>query len=370
MGRTPERKDEFLVNSAEHLFSNDAKEDSEAWQEWNRAYDEMERVETGKKARWLSGKGLEDLLHQHGFSIADFVIAIIDGSISPYDKAGLKIITLPSTNLPPGCKYEYLENKDEHQLIYSAGYRYKKEDVEKLLGVREQSAKAQQQEGSEAAVDSLPPKQDARRKEGSAPEKSRAVNFFTKKVGVWQIGFGGKEETIPHIDGLQYICYLLENSGKAISCTKLYQAGSGKRPDSAMTEGVAIDEGLNIDSSVQPVSTPGTIAAYLKKYMELENELLRINDLPDYERTPEDGILKKEIESQIDNIRPYLKKRNFSDPNDRKAQANLTRRLHIAYAAIKKAGMGDMEKHLRAHIKPDKAYGLSYSGTLPWVITL
>ena len=55
------------------------------------------------------------------------------------------------------------------------------------------------------------------------------------------------------------------------------------------------------------------------------------------------------------------------DPHNKKAQVNIRKRLDCAYKAIgKKEGMKELAKHLQNHIKPDGAFGLSYTGTLTW----
>jgi len=41
-----------------------------------------------------------------------------------------------------------------------------------------------------------------------------------------------------------------------------------------------------------------------------------------------------------------------------------------AYKAIDKVGMKEMAKHLRSNIKPDDAYGLIYTGSFRWEITI
>jgi hypothetical protein len=202
-------------------------------------------------------------------------------------------------------------------------------------------------------------------------QNSSPVNFFTRQEDKhWRVGFNGKECIIDPLDGVYYIAFLLERPGTSISCRDLYQALSGQTPDEIMSEGAAIDEGLNIGSSKQAVSSPETKAEFFRKFYKLENDLLRINDLPDNIRTPEDEMEKKEIEKEIAAIKPYLKERTFTDPDTKKAQSNISRRLDTAYEAISKANMNDLEKHLQTHIRPDGEFGLSYTGSLTWEITI
>lgn len=104
-----------------------------------------------------------------------------------------------------------------------------------------------------------------------------------------------------------------------------------------MTEGAAIDEGLNIgrfSKQVAITAKEGIICR--KRYQELKDKL------PEVETTEE----REEIEEEMKALRPYLKKRYFADPNDKKAQSNVGKRLDTAYEAISKAGLKKMAKHL------------------------
>jgi hypothetical protein len=65
-----------------------------------------------------------------------------------------------------------------------------------------------------------------------------------------------------------------------------------------------------------------------------------------------------------------MKERIFVDPNDKKAQVNIKKRLDKAYEAISKANMKDMAKYLQNHIKTDDAYGLRYTGDIAWNIII
>lgn len=213
-------------------------------------------------------------------------------------------------------------------------------------------------------------KQEASNKNGNTIGLEGAVNYFTKEGEHWYIGFEGKTAIVKKLDGLLYIGYLLEKPGKQIPCRDLYQAASGRMPDKIMAEGSAIEEGLNIGNSQQAVSSPEAKAEYMRQYKKLNDELLRINDLPNYERTPEHEMEKKDIEEELGKIILIMKEKTFADPNNKKAQANMTKRLQTAYKALDKAGMKELETHLRKHIRPDDAYGLIYNGSHIWNITL
>ena len=192
-------------------------------------------------------------------------------------------------------------------------------------------------------------------------EQIHAVNFFKKDPGdYWHVRFDedGKDVRIRHLNGLVYISYLLDKPDRTISCQELYRAASGKDAANVMSEDLAIKEGLNIGSSKQAVSDPQTRKICLKRYQELQEKL------------PNVGMEEQEeIEAEMKKLMPYLTRRNIPEPNEKKVQVNKRKRLDTAYEAIKKAKMNKLAKHLQDHIKPDGAFGLSYSGSITWEIT-
>ena len=193
-------------------------------------------------------------------------------------------------------------------------------------------------------------------------EQINAVNFFKKNPGdYWHIRFDedGKDVRIKHLDGLFYISYLLEKPGSTISCQKLYRDVSGKDAAIVMSEDLAISEGLYIGYSKQAISDPKTRKICLEKYQELQEKL------------PNAGMEEQEeIEAEMKKLMPYLTRRNIPEPNEKKVQVNIRKRLDTAYKAIKKAKMHKLAKHLQDHIRPDGAFGLCYFGSITWEITL
>lgn len=189
-----------------------------------------------------------------------------------------------------------------------------------------------------------------------------AANFFTRvNLSNWRIGFDRQEAPIQHLLGLQYIGYLLEKPGKSISCRELYQGASCQIPDKVMSEGAAISKGLNIGGSKQATDTRKASKICREEYQELEEKLL------------DAGLEEQEdIQEKMAALIPYmtLKERNIPDSNDVKAQAAVKKALDRAYEAIGKAKMKDLAKYLKAHIKPDGGFGLSYTGKATWEITL
>ncbi len=83
----------------------------------------------------------------------------------------------------------------------------------------------------------------------------------------------------------------------------------------------------------------------------------------------ESNMERQEIKKEMNDIISHLRKRTFADPDTKKAQSNIRKRLKTAYKAIDKAGIKGLAKHLRDYIKPDNAYGLYYSGATTWDIT-
>lgn len=185
-------------------------------------------------------------------------------------------------------------------------------------------------------------------------------NFFNLEGEYWNVGYENEKGTIRNLQGIHDIVTLLDRPGKPVSCKEIYQAASGKMPDDIMTEGAAIDEGLNIGRSKQAISDYKAKQNYGKQWQQLQNDL----------DNAESDMERKEIKKEMDDILPFLKERTFADPDIKKVQSNLKKRLDTAYKAIDKAGMKKMAKHLRTHIKPDGAYGLCYSGSITWEITI
>jgi hypothetical protein len=206
--------------------------------------------------------------------------------------------------------------------------------------------------------------QNSTAKPATLPDQCPA-NFLCKENEyTWHIGFEAKSTRIKHFDGLLYIGYLIAKPGVPISCRDLYQAGSGKTPDGVTTKEVAIQQGLCLERTKQPTSDNKAKKDYWKLWKQLQDEIDNAED------NPEGELIKEENRKRQAEIEPYLKERVFIDPNDKKAQINIQRRLRTVYEAIDKAGMKNMAKHLQSKIKPDGALGLVYMGGVTWVITL
>ncbi len=195
-------------------------------------------------------------------------------------------------------------------------------------------------------------------------KKDNNVNSFINKGDYWEIKFDGKSEIVKNLAGIRYIATLLERPGKSISCRELFQFVSGKAPGKVMSESAAINEGLNIGGNTQPISDDKATQGYWNQWQKLQD------DIDNAEDSPEGEILKKESMKKQSELMPHLKKRNFADPNDKKAQANISKRLDTAYKTISETGMKEMAKHLQDNIKTNDAYGLRYTGDIAWNIII
>lgn len=216
----------------------------------------------------------------------------------------------------------------------------------------------------DASVKKAPTVMNSEQNKHSTPVESMPTNFFTRKGNFWEVGYEGETGTVSNLGGIRCIVTLLESPGKSISCRELYLTVSRKAPERTISEDVASSEGLHIGSRKQSVSDYTAKGDYFRQWQELQDTIDNAED------GPEGEMVKKESKEEQDKLRPYLKKRNFSDPNDKKAQINIKKRLDIAYEKLREASMTGLEEHLKIHINPDDAYGRIYTGVIKWVITI
>lgn len=304
-----------------------------------------------KPVRWLYG---HEVIKQLGINDVTLKSYVLNHELTAYDpntllalnvedllpKEGVMTLRQALGQYGAGLKSVTIEDK----LLKSV---FKSDDVENL--------NAAPQHDTTPHADQAP----------TTPQvEAGAVNFFTMLDNKhWQIGFNGKKAIIDPLAGILYIAYLLEKPGTSILCGELYQAASGKAPDNLMSEAVAIGQGLNIGSSKQAGSDYKAKKDYWREWKELQNEIDNAED------TPEGEMVRKESKKQKDNLEHLLNERNFADPNAKKVQINVKKRLDAAYKAIGKAQMKELAKYLQKHIKPDGAYDFVYSGSTPWEIT-
>lgn len=209
------------------------------------------------------------------------------------------------------------------------------------------------------APQTIEPQRQSQQNTNEIDSQKEKKNFFYREGQYWKVGYEGEKKIVPDLHGMRYIAYLIEKPGTSIQCRELYQARSGKVPDNITSEGTAIGEGLNIGSRKQAVSDYEARQNYEKQYYGLQNDL----------DNAESEMERQEIEKEMKTIISCLKERAFPDEDTVRCQSTIQKRLETAYAAIRKAGMKEMEKYLRDHIKADGAYDLRYSGSTTWATT-
>ena len=245
--------------------------------------------------------------------------------------------------------------------------RYKMEDILELENLQEHEERYSDSSKTEGrSLEDISKKAiDSTGTMNHLPASTALENFFIKeKGGLWHIGFKGRHARIKHVDGLLYIRYLLDPlraPGNSISCSELYANASGKVSNVTISDDAAMDQDMHVGIRKQSTGSGKTRKIALEKYQELKDKL------PDASMEEQENI-----KEQMTQLEPYLnlKERNFSDPNDKKAQANIKKRLDKAYEAISEAGMTDMAAHLHDHINTDDAYGLRYTGAIAWDMTI
>jgi hypothetical protein len=349
---------------------------------------EQAEVQTESR-RWIYGY---DICHIYDVKDSELWEAVKSGRLTPYTNTGEKIdidkwkgswdlhikeakriltsiatqakqqgMTINDVDVPPeSIQFIHRYNK-KNFILEARNFSYRKDTEEFKVFLKELTGDVESLKASQyPAPQEIEPLKESVQQKHTSIEQRKAVNFFTREEDKhWRVGFNGKERIIDPLDGVHYIAILLETPGKSISCRDLFQSASGKTPDKVMSEGAAIDEGLQVGSSKQSISSGKERKIYLEKYRELKDKL-RDASMEEQE----------EIKEQMAKIMPYLKKRNFADPNDKKAQVNMKKRLNTAYKAIRESGMKEMAKHLQDNIKTDDAYGLRYTGDIAWEIII
>jgi hypothetical protein len=263
--------------------------------------------------------------------------------------------------------YIFPQGEEEKEKIKETllNARYKMEDVPELENRQEhEELRSDLSEVDDTQIEDIQGKTvDSTGTMNNRPAHAEAISFFTRENNdLWHVGFEGQKARIRHLDGIYYIAILLKNPGTSVSCRELYSAIPRRIPDNVMSAGAAMDQGLNISisRSTQILSDKKARDDYAAKYRNLQNDL----------ENAESELERQEIEKEMAKIMPFLKQGTFADPNEKKVQINIKKRLETAYQAIHKTGMKKLAKHLRDHIKPDKAYGQIYIGSFAWAIML
>ena len=225
---------------------------------------------------------------------------------------------------------------------------FKKSDVEQLNTTTGEQSPANESV-QETQVEPLA--------EPVVPVREEPENYFRRiDADHWAIKFGDEViHYIDHVDGFFYIARLLSNPGESISDFALLSMGNTNGHPRATA---LINEGLNIDApSKQVINDKYAQEAYKKKYHQLQSDL----------DNAENHLERAEIEKDMSDLKANMEKRCFVRPEDKKAQANLTKRLDLAYGRIAKVAP-ILSEHLMEHIKTDK-FKRKYTGGLKWDVT-
>jgi hypothetical protein len=253
------------------------------------------------------------------------------------------------------CKY----SEDNFNLA-PRNFKYKIDEVEAFL--KDRADDVESQKASQCLTpQEIDPQSSSQKNTDQIVKQQEMKNFFHRDGKQWKVDYEGETGTVQNLDGISYIVTLLERPGKSMSCRELYQAVSGKTPNKTISEDAAIDQGLHVGSRKHSIGTGKERKICLEKYQELKEKL------------PNVGMEEQEeIQKKMKDLMPYLnlKKRNFADPNDKKAQVNIRKRLDTAYEAIRKENMNDLAEYLQSSIVTDDAYGLRYTGPIIWEITI
>lgn len=203
-----------------------------------------------------------------------------------------------------------------------------------------------------------------------APQtEPQAENCFKRSENgdFWTIRFKGKESNpIKDVKGLYYIAYLLQRPGKSISSMEFYTivTANTQIEGETMGESAAINEGLNIGRSKQPINDKDARKAYWKQWQKYQDII------DEAENTPEGDMIKEEYLQKQDELEKRLHERDFTGESAKK-QTLIHDLLKTAYKNIEKdRNMGKCVEHFHATIKTDGAYGYTYTGEMNWEIFL
>ena len=204
-----------------------------------------------------------------------------------------------------------------------------------------------------------PAKESAPNPQDEPATKEKAENYLQRNGKHWAIKFQDEYNAhIDHVDGLLYIAHILEKQGKDISDQILCQLAKGVPLKETIDTNEMTERNLSKGFRSQSIGTDKERKICQTKYYELECKL-ETASLEDQE----------EIKEQMERLLPYLntKKRNFVDPNNKKAQSNMTRRIDLAYDKLKEENMPELAKYLKDTIKTGY-YGRRYVGPVTWKI--
>lgn len=308
--------------------------------------------------RWFSYSDLVNILAWFDFQAFEIFKALNEGKLTPYNKiSGKRYVDekkLPRQKgipiLPDGCEIGLFQTKN---LILNS--IFKRSEVAEYLSTIISNDQLEELQQNFEKIIATPP----------APQiEPQTGNYFKQNGKHWAIKFENEFAAhVDHVDGLLFIAHILNNPGNVISDQNLYNLAKGTPLNEGkhkMTISAAKADGLNIDvSPPQEVNDQKAQIEYIKEYKQLQHDL----------DNAESDLEKKEIEDRMEELLPFLTRRNIPKPEDKKAQANITRLLNRAYESIQRENMPELAKYLKDNIKTDD-YGRRYVGPVVWVIEI
>lgn len=194
-----------------------------------------------------------------------------------------------------------------------------------------------------------------------APQvEPQAENYFRRTdSNHWAIKFQDEFAAhLDHLDGLLYIAHILNTKDGSISDIQLYSIAKGA-PQADSNEKMAISNNLSDQIEYQESHDPQAHRDILAKFKQLGIDL----------ENAESELEKAEIKKEINNLLPFLKQRNIAGQEQKSAQANITKRLEVAYKALESEGMKKLANHLKQCITT-AIYSRVYTGGVIWEIFL
>jgi hypothetical protein len=205
-----------------------------------------------------------------------------------------------------------------------------------------------------------PAKENAPNPQNEPATKEQVENYLQRNGKYWAIKFQDEYNThFDHRDGLFYIAHILRSKpGENISDRHLISLAKIKlQADS--NEKMAISNNLSDQMEYQESHDQKAHCKYLARYNQLKIDL----------ESAESDLERNEIKKEMTAMLPFLKQRNIAGQEEKRAQANITKRLEVAYRALESEGMKKLANHLRQCITTTN-YSRVYTGGIVWEIFL
>ncbi|MDD5525392.1 MAG: hypothetical protein PHV90_09150 [Smithella sp.] len=205
-----------------------------------------------------------------------------------------------------------------------------------------------------------PAKENAPNPQNEPATKEQVENYLQRSGKYWAIKFQDEYNAhIDHVDGLLYIAHILRSKpGENISDRHLISLAKIKlQADS--NEKMAISNNLSDQMEYQESHDQKAHCEYLARYNQLKIDL----------ESAESDLERNEIKKEMTAMLLFLKQRNIAGQEEKRAQANITKRLKVAYRALENEGMEKLANHLRQCITTAN-YSRVYTGGFVWKIFL